>query len=162
MAAIALSLSALDAMRVPRGHCLSCEWCPRFVSLSKRILCDYCGCPPAKHDRLDSDDIDVVVKKNATTRKKMKLVKVSSSGTPSSEDDDEEEEDAEDDDGSEMTESEMDEEAEREAGARSRLNVSGGHKTRGFRDAKYASGAKKAKKSGAEREWRNGEDDRRG
>ena len=51
-ASIALRLSSLDALRVARGHCLSCEWCPRFLSPSKRILCDYCGCPPAKHHGL--------------------------------------------------------------------------------------------------------------
>ena len=56
MAALALRLSSLDALRVARGHCLSCDWCPRFLSPSKRILCDYCGCPPAKHHRIEGND----------------------------------------------------------------------------------------------------------
>ena len=87
-AAIALRLSSLDALRVARGHCLSCEWCPRFLSPSKRILCDYCGCPPAKHQRLDNDN----QKGNSSSgSKKIKLTdKASSSGTPSSEDDEDE------------------------------------------------------------------------
>ena len=89
-AAIALRLSSLDALRVARGHCLSCEWCPRFLSPSKRILCDYCGCPPAKHQRLDNDN----QKGNSSSSKKIKLTDMaSSSGTPSSEDDDEDEDD---------------------------------------------------------------------
>ena len=86
MAALALRLSSLDALRVARGHCLSCDWCPRFLSPSKRILCDYCGCPPAKHHRIEGND-------NAAKKrgggKKMRLaaaVAASSSGTPSSED----------------------------------------------------------------------------
>merc|ERR1719188_597335 len=78
--AIALRLSSLDALRVARGHCLSCEWCQRF-------LCDYCGCPPAKHQRLDNDN----QKGNSgsgSSSKKIKLTDgASSSGTPSSEDD---------------------------------------------------------------------------
>ena len=95
-AAIALRLSSLDALRVARGHCLSCEWCPRFLSPSKRILCDYCGCPPAKHQRLDNDN-----QKGSSSSssgggsKKIKLTdKASSSGTPSSEDEDEDNLDA--------------------------------------------------------------------
>ena len=91
-AAIALRLSSLDALRVARGHCLSCEWCPRFLSPSKRILCDYCGCPPAKHQRLDNDNQKG--NSSGSGSKKIKLTdKASSSGTPSSEDDDEEEDD---------------------------------------------------------------------
>lgn len=34
-----------------RGACLDCGECPSFISLSGRILCDYCGCPPARHER---------------------------------------------------------------------------------------------------------------
>ena len=89
-AAIALRLSSLDALRVARGHCLSCEWCPRFLSPSKRILCDYCGCPPAKHQRLDNDN-QAENNKKGNSSKKIKLTdKASSSGTPSSEDDEDE------------------------------------------------------------------------
>ena len=86
-ATLELRLSSLDAMRVPRGHCLSCDWCPRFLSPSKRILCDYCGCPPAKHHRVDNDNDDPN-KKNKKMRLAAKVA--SSSGTPSSEDEDEE------------------------------------------------------------------------
>ena len=101
MAALALRLSSLDALRVARGHCLSCDWCPRFLSPSKRILCDYCGCPPAKHHRIEGND-------NAAKKrgggKKMRLA-ASSSGTPSSEDEGE-------DDLDEGTDSETEDEDE--------------------------------------------------
>jgi hypothetical protein len=52
-AAIAIRLAHLDVLRVPRGHCLACEWCPEFISLSRRVICEYCGCPPAKHKNLE-------------------------------------------------------------------------------------------------------------
>ena len=32
-----------------RGQCLSCSECPAYICLSGRVLCDYCGCPPARH-----------------------------------------------------------------------------------------------------------------
>ena len=32
-----------------RGQCLSCNECPAYICLSGRVLCDYCGCPPARH-----------------------------------------------------------------------------------------------------------------
>jgi len=38
-----------------RGVCLDCGECPAFISLSGRILCDYCGCPPARHERQEED-----------------------------------------------------------------------------------------------------------
>lgn len=38
-----------------RGACLDCGECPSFISLSGRILCDYCGCPPARHERQEED-----------------------------------------------------------------------------------------------------------
>ena len=31
-----------------RGSCLDCGECPSFISISGRVLCDYCGCPPAR------------------------------------------------------------------------------------------------------------------
>ncbi len=52
--AVAIRLSNLDVLRVPRGRCHACEWCPKFISVSKRVLCDYCGCPPAKHLNLSN------------------------------------------------------------------------------------------------------------
>ena len=38
-----------------RGQCLSCSECPSFICISGKVLCDYCGCPPAKHQR-ESDE----------------------------------------------------------------------------------------------------------
>ena len=31
------------------SRCLSCSECPAYICLSARVLCDYCGCPPARH-----------------------------------------------------------------------------------------------------------------
>ena len=38
-----------------RGQCLSCSECPSFICISGKVLCDYCGCPPAKHQREQED-----------------------------------------------------------------------------------------------------------
>ena len=46
---------APDIRNVNRGRCQSCESCNNFISLSGLILCDYCGCPPARHLRLPTE-----------------------------------------------------------------------------------------------------------
>ena len=37
-----------DIRHVLRGQCLSCS-CTSFMSIFGRVICDYCGCPPAQH-----------------------------------------------------------------------------------------------------------------
>ena len=48
---------ARDIRNVERGACIDgCLSCPSFVSVEPgRILCDYCGCPPTKHEIVQSD-----------------------------------------------------------------------------------------------------------
>ena len=45
---------ALDIQNVERGACVDgCRSCPNFLSVEPgRILCDYCGCPPTKHEKV--------------------------------------------------------------------------------------------------------------
>ena len=50
-----VSSSSRDIRNVSRGRCLSCDECPKFVSLSGRVLCDYCGCPPARHQQVQEE-----------------------------------------------------------------------------------------------------------
>ena len=47
-----------DIRNIARGFCVTCGEpnCPGFISVSGRVLCDYCGCPPAKHKMLDEED----------------------------------------------------------------------------------------------------------
>lgn len=46
-----------DVHHVLRGRCNLCEGeaCFGFISVSGRVVCDYCGCPPAKHQKHDTD-----------------------------------------------------------------------------------------------------------
>jgi len=44
--------SKVDVHGVTRGLCTDCTECPQFVSTPGHVLCTYCGCPPAKHERL--------------------------------------------------------------------------------------------------------------
>lgn len=44
-----------DLHRCLRGRCLACDECPAYICLSARVLCDYCGCPPARHQRESGD-----------------------------------------------------------------------------------------------------------
>jgi len=41
-----------DIRNVHRGQCQACGDCEAFISVSGRVLCDYCGCPPAQHENL--------------------------------------------------------------------------------------------------------------
>ena len=43
-----------DARNLRRGFCRECgeTFCPAFISVSGRVLCDYCGCPPGRHELL--------------------------------------------------------------------------------------------------------------
>lgn len=45
-----------DIQNCIRGACLTCGECPSFISVSGRVLCDYCGCPPARHERQDKQE----------------------------------------------------------------------------------------------------------
>lgn len=44
----------VDVRNLMRGYCTTCgeEACSQFLSVSGRVLCDYCGCPPARHELL--------------------------------------------------------------------------------------------------------------
>ena len=42
-----------DIRNIIRGRCQSCSSCSAFMSVSGRVRCDYCGCPPAQHQQLD-------------------------------------------------------------------------------------------------------------
>jgi len=41
-----------DIRNITRGQCQACGDCEGFISVSGRVLCDYCGCPPAHHENL--------------------------------------------------------------------------------------------------------------
>lgn len=42
-----------DIRNIPRGHCNACGDCEIFTIENRgRVLCDYCGCPPAHHENL--------------------------------------------------------------------------------------------------------------
>lgn len=43
----------VDIHGVTRSRCTNCSECPQFVSVAGHVLCAYCGCPPAKHDKVD-------------------------------------------------------------------------------------------------------------
>jgi len=42
-----------DIRNIIRGRCQSCSSCSSFISVSGRVRCDYCGCPPAQHQQLE-------------------------------------------------------------------------------------------------------------
>ena len=46
-----------DIRNVHRGQCQACGDCEAFISVSGRVLCDYCGCPPAQHENLARSEI---------------------------------------------------------------------------------------------------------
>ena len=41
-----------DIRNITRGQCQACGDCDGFISVNARVLCDYCGCPPAHHESL--------------------------------------------------------------------------------------------------------------
>ena len=43
----------VDIYGIQRSSCTNCSECPQFISVSGHVLCAYCGCPPAKHDKVD-------------------------------------------------------------------------------------------------------------
>ena len=45
-----------DIRNVHRGQCQACGDCEAFISVSGRVLCDYCGCPPAQHENLATEN----------------------------------------------------------------------------------------------------------
>ena len=55
-----------DIRNVTRGQCQSCNGCDGFLSVSDQIICDYCGCPPARHENLD-------LKKSKKSKKALKV-----------------------------------------------------------------------------------------
>ena len=52
---------ARDIRNVERGACVDgCRSCPNFLSVEPgRVLCDYCGCPPAKHEMTDPQQLTI-------------------------------------------------------------------------------------------------------
>jgi len=46
---------SVDIAGCLRGRCFSCSECPAYICLSARVLCDYCGCPPARHQREEEE-----------------------------------------------------------------------------------------------------------
>ena len=48
-----------DIRNIERGACIEgCRSCPNFLSVEPgRILCDYCGCPPTKHEIIESHSL---------------------------------------------------------------------------------------------------------
>lgn len=48
---------ARDIRNVNRGSCQSCKSCSNFISVSGRVLCDYCGCPPAQHQQIADEKL---------------------------------------------------------------------------------------------------------
>lgn len=46
-----------DIQNCMRGACLTCGECPSYISVSGRILCDYCGCPPARHKKKNEEGV---------------------------------------------------------------------------------------------------------
>ena len=48
-----------DIRNVERGACIEgCRSCPNFLSVEPgRVLCDYCGCPPTKHELIPSHSL---------------------------------------------------------------------------------------------------------
>ena len=44
-----------DIRNIIRGKCESCSSCSSFISVSGRVRCDYCGCPPAQNQHLEED-----------------------------------------------------------------------------------------------------------
>ena len=48
-----------DIRNVERGACIEgCRSCPNFLSVEPgRVLCDYCGCPPTKHELIQSHSL---------------------------------------------------------------------------------------------------------
>ena len=48
-----------DIRNIERGACIEgCRSCPNFLSVEPgRVLCDYCGCPPTKHELIKSPSL---------------------------------------------------------------------------------------------------------
>ena len=48
-----------DIRNIERGACIEgCRSCPNFLSVEPgRVLCDYCGCPPTKHEIIKSHSL---------------------------------------------------------------------------------------------------------
>ena len=44
----------VDIYGIQRSSCTNCSECPQFISVSGHVLCAYCGCPPAKHDKVSN------------------------------------------------------------------------------------------------------------
>lgn len=44
-----------DIRDIERGICLNCDSCQNYICISGRILCDYCGCPPARHQSVSNN-----------------------------------------------------------------------------------------------------------
>ena len=47
---------SVDIQNRVRGECLSCGECPAYLCVTGRVLCDYCGCPPARHQLQEHEE----------------------------------------------------------------------------------------------------------
>lgn len=50
-----------------RGKCLACNECPSYICVSGKVLCDYCGCFPAKHQRETEEESSERSTRNQST-----------------------------------------------------------------------------------------------
>jgi len=47
----------VDIHGISRGSCGNCTECPQFISIPGHVLCAYCGCPPARHEKSVAGDV---------------------------------------------------------------------------------------------------------
>ena len=97
-----------DIRNVHRGQCQACGDCEAFISVSGRVLCDYCGCPPAQHENLASRE-QISSKKSKDSSNSADLVTADVSSLEIQELDDVDIVDSEDEDHSSSEEAEADE-----------------------------------------------------
>ena len=82
-----------DIRNIIRGRCQSCSSCSGFISVSGRVRCDYCGCPPAQHQQLEDqqqqpEDKEQQQEEQHLAREKTILKRSSSSSASASANDD--------------------------------------------------------------------------
>lgn len=94
-----------DIRNVTRGQCQACGDCEGFISVSGRVLCDYCGCPPTHHEILASG-CSAAANKKARPEDETDLSEVNSLEILELEDDDDDEEDEDYDDDDDVEEDE--------------------------------------------------------
>ena len=72
-----------DIRNIIRGRCQSCSSCSAFMSVSGRVRCDYCGCPPAQHQQLDDQQQQQEEQKQEQLPQEKTVLKRSSSNDDS-------------------------------------------------------------------------------